>query len=403
LANQLQRYYAISNDKDRIAKLRDALRDTTQLKLSLVAIDSNLSQLRESATREATTVRQILSATPSRGPIGPNQTADQLRNSLKSDDDALSKANDEIDQDRKVLRALGGSVGEQLQMIDILGPDPFGTTVVDKLAVVKDAVRSILNQEKDDSSGRSSEQQSPPPTVAPPPPRSDTSAEPALKDSESAPAKSPQVNTRSDASTFDKSVEGALRLFRNVGYVRYLNQKMDFTRPIFENRKRLDDYQLVNAKIADLRDQIGHLQSKISSFQDAINQNIDASVNQIGGRDFFTLVATGIFGAAVVVVIGAFFALAFRDKDNRFLVNPDIGLQFVTLFSIIIAIILFGVLQILEGKELSALLGGISGYILGRGTLGWKGSNAGNPPSPPAPAGSNPTLGIPSAPTATGS
>jgi hypothetical protein len=41
------------------------------------------------------------------------------------------------------------------------------------------------------------------------------------------------------------------------------------------------------------------------------------------------------------------------------------GIQFVTLFSFVIAIILFGIIDILEGKELAALLGGLSGYILG--------------------------------------
>lgn len=44
------------------------------------------------------------------------------------------------------------------------------------------------------------------------------------------------------------------------------------------------------------------------------------------------------------------------------------GIQFVTLFSLVIAIILFGIITILEGKELAALLGGLSGYILGRAT-----------------------------------
>jgi len=43
------------------------------------------------------------------------------------------------------------------------------------------------------------------------------------------------------------------------------------------------------------------------------------------------------------------------------------GLQFITLFSLIVAIILFGVLGILEGRELAAILSGISGYILGKG------------------------------------
>jgi hypothetical protein len=43
------------------------------------------------------------------------------------------------------------------------------------------------------------------------------------------------------------------------------------------------------------------------------------------------------------------------------------GLQFITLFSLIIAIILFGGLGVLEGRELAAILSGISGYILGKG------------------------------------
>jgi hypothetical protein len=48
--------------------------------------------------------------------------------------------------------------------------------------------------------------------------------------------------------------------------------------------------------------------------------------------------------------------------------SQQTGIQFITLFSLVIAIILFGILGILEAKELSALLGGISGYILGRAT-----------------------------------
>jgi hypothetical protein len=80
-------------------------------------------------------------------------------------------------------------------------------------------------------------------------------------------------------------------------------------------------------------------------------------------------------GAAFTILIGllisGFFAIAWRDESikDTFLSN-DRGLQFITLFSLIIAIILFGVMNILEGKELSALLGGLSGYILGRSNFG---------------------------------
>jgi hypothetical protein len=54
----------------------------------------------------------------------------------------------------------------------------------------------------------------------------------------------------------------------------------------------------------------------------------------------------------------------------REIFRNDRGLQFITLFSLVIAITMFGLLNILEGKELSALLGGLSGYILGRSNLG---------------------------------
>src|SRR6476620_2525461 len=51
---------------------------------------------------------------------------------------------------------------------------------------------------------------------------------------------------------------------------------------------------------------------------------------------------------------------------RRAIFSGETGIQFLTLFSVVIAIILFGIINILEGKELAALLGGLSGYILGR-------------------------------------
>ena len=48
---------------------------------------------------------------------------------------------------------------------------------------------------------------------------------------------------------------------------------------------------------------------------------------------------------------------------------------------------LFGITKVLEGKELAALLGGLSGYILGRATPSHPGAP---PPPPPPPAGPPP-------------
>ncbi len=67
----------------------------------------------------------------------------------------------------------------------------------------------------------------------------------------------------------------------------------------------------------------------------------------------------------VGLVILGFLYIAARDAGvRRTIFSGDAGI--LTLFSLVIAIILFGITGILEGMELSALLGGISGYILGR-------------------------------------
>jgi hypothetical protein len=90
----------------------------------------------------------------------------------------------------------------------------------------------------------------------------------------------------------------------------------------------------------------------------------------------FRLWMGGAFTLLIGLLISGFFLMAWKNKSIKevFLSN-DRGLQFITLFSLIIAIILFGVMNILEGRELAALLGGLSGYILGR-------SNLGNTPQP---------------------
>ena len=82
------------------------------------------------------------------------------------------------------------------------------------------------------------------------------------------------------------------------------------------------------------------------------------------------------FAFLVGLVIVGFFIIAYRDDEIRKTIfSGDSGLQFITIFSIIIAIILFGITEVLGGKELSALIGGISGYILGRSSIPTKKKN----------------------------
>lgn len=88
----------------------------------------------------------------------------------------------------------------------------------------------------------------------------------------------------------------------------------------------------------------------------------------------FRLWMSGIFAGLIGLVIAGFFALAWKDmRVRRAVFAGQVGLQFLALFSIIIAIILFGITKILEARELAALLGSLAGYILGRHTAPGRG------------------------------
>ena len=103
----------------------------------------------------------------------------------------------------------------------------------------------------------------------------------------------------------------------------------------------------------------------------AIENYVDR-IEQLFGHRFDIFRFRLFVMAAVIAFLGAFamgyFYIAMRSDTLRETFSGDAGLQFAALFTIIITILVFGVLSVLEGKELSALLGGLSGYILGRGS-----------------------------------
>ncbi|HEX8350020.1 MAG TPA: hypothetical protein VF598_08655 [Hymenobacter sp.] len=75
------------------------------------------------------------------------------------------------------------------------------------------------------------------------------------------------------------------------------------------------------------------------------------------------------FSLLIALMLVSFFLIVHRNAGNELSKNllSSNGLQFITLFVLIIAVILFGILSILQSSELAAILAGISGYILGRG------------------------------------
>lgn len=138
--------------------------------------------------------------------------------------------------------------------------------------------------------------------------------------------------------------------------------------------KLLQTDEFLNAEIAKRKELLVKDKDLIGCLQETI-PGLTTPDQQFKGY------MSGAFALLIAIVIGGFFILASRDEImRRAIFSGETGIQFLTLFSLVIAIILFGIINILEGKELAALLGGLSGYILGRTT-----QRSGAAPSPPAP------------------
>ncbi len=116
-----------------------------------------------------------------------------------------------------------------------------------------------------------------------------------------------------------------------------------------ELKKKRDDIEQKRASIAELEERIG------------IALNIETE------KYFYRSIVSLIFASIVFFLVYRFFSVVDSDDAVRkSIFSGDAGIQFITLFSIVIAVILFGILEILGSNELSALLGGLSGYILGK-------------------------------------
>ena len=145
---------------------------------------------------------------------------------------------------------------------------------------------------------------------------------------------------------------GAIERQRLQTAISRLRQEADDLKGVAETRRSK------NQTLREKKEQLGRLDSKIGALLTPENL-----------YQTFKMTMSGIFAGLVLVVMVGFFVIAWKDQMVRQAIfGGAAGIQFVTLFSLVIAIILFGITGILEGKELAALLGGLSGYILGRGT-----------------------------------
>jgi hypothetical protein len=144
-----------------------------------------------------------------------------------------------------------------------------------------------------------------------------------------------------------------------------------------ESRKYFDALQLQTS----LRSAQDLARAKLQRTEDyllALDDAVNSALLTTDTRNRFRTNICFAFSGLIAAVIIGFFVVAQKDEGiRRTLFASGTALQFVTIFCLIIAIILFGVVNILEGRELAALLGGLSGYILGRGNLGGRSEPAG--------------------------
>lgn len=150
---------------------------------------------------------------------------------------------------------------------------------------------------------------------------------------------------------------------REAERVKLVEQQKADRAALFAERNRQS--KVIDATISKGDIAARNLDDALNRLDDLTGSLLQADADSAAYTDRATIVFAVLVGG---VIIG-FFVVAFTSEAVKTAIFAgDSGIQFVTMFSLVIAIILFGVLKILEGRELAALLGGLSGYILGRGS-----------------------------------
>lgn len=146
----------------------------------------------------------------------------------------------------------------------------------------------------------------------------------------------------------------------------------NYDRLVAEREERIETLETLRRKTEEFQLDLQSIPNQISAEErklSSINIDIDGLLTSVDTVNSFKLKISMTFAGLVLLVIVGFFIVAVLDEEVReSIFSNESGIQFITLFSLVIAIILFGIIDILEGKELAALLGGLSGYILGRGS-----------------------------------
>jgi hypothetical protein len=203
----------------------------------------------------------------------------------------------------------------------------------------------------------------------------------------------------SDTIEIDQKIDEIRELLKNSGeklkvHKHFYSNNIDFTDNEYlvpdsisvrksEIQSLLKKYEAKRGRILQLLNQEIFLAKNIDIVENDItvcNETIDFALAPEYKEQEFRKTISITFSILIGVLLTVFFFIIFKKSDQT--VTKDLlsgnGLQFITLFVLIIAIILFGILNILKGSELAAILSGISGYILGKGIQTGKSSQTKN-------------------------
>ena len=170
-----------------------------------------------------------------------------------------------------------------------------------------------------------------------------------MQDLESQIAELEAIIPRTDIQ--DSTLQELKGYFQSDKY--HLQRAEDDKKRYLENQTRIGEIELL----------LGRLINNLVP----VEQKIADYLNIEEERNTFRTWISIAFCILVAIVIIGFYVIAWKKElIAESIFSGEKGIQFVTIFLLVIAIILFGIMGILESKELSALLGGLSGYILGR-------------------------------------
>jgi len=183
----------------------------------------------------------------------------------------------------------------------------------------------------------------------------------------------------------------AVIYYRQNSIPRLKEKKNTLEKQIHQAQIDLKSFNEIIQKSEEKRDLINDANLQL----DLVYQKLDKVLNTYNVENDFRFNISLAFIILVALVIGGFYLIiGIKGSDDivQNLFAGQHGIQFITLFLIIISIILFGIMGTLGGEELSALIGAIAGYILGSKSSQPKSSSSKNPTATPSDDESDNTL-----------